>query len=182
MGKIVAFGENTAKRNVDFDEKFAESGLFAALFKEGMGLVKETAAYLDGPGRADSAAMDRNGALLYAKESMSLTTRLMQMASWLLLHRAIGEGEISSEESRSKKNIVPVSAPEMELSAETRALPGALVDLITRTSALQQRIVRLDAALHEKSASPAGINMPDTLETHMARIQSAFEDAPGKAD
>ncbi len=181
MGKVVAFGENAAGRDVDFNEKFAESGLFAALFKEGMGLVKETAAYLDGPGRVDSAGLDRNGALNYAKESMSLTTGLMQMASWLLLHRAIGEGEISSEESRSKKNIVPVSAPEMELSEEIKALPAPLVELITRTSGLQQRIVRLDAALHEKSASAAGAKMPDTLGAHMARIQSAFEDVSDNA-
>ena len=34
-------------------------------------------------------------ALSYASESMRLTTRLMQLASWLLLQRAVAEGELS---------------------------------------------------------------------------------------
>ena len=41
---------------VSFGEKLATSQVFAALFRDGMALVEETAAYLDGPGRQDSSA------------------------------------------------------------------------------------------------------------------------------
>ena len=37
-----------------FKEKLANSQAFLNLFKDGMTLVEETAAYLDGPGRKES--------------------------------------------------------------------------------------------------------------------------------
>ncbi len=173
MGDIVSFGETPQDGSVDFDEKFAASGLFKALFREGMDLVKETAAYLDGPGRSESAALERDGSLNYARESMQLTTRLMQMASWLLLQRAVGEGEISSEESRSKANMVPISEIDVKLSEEAGMLPERLGDLILRAASLQQRIARLDAALVEKAAEAKTVS--DPLNAQLERIQSAFE-------
>jgi hypothetical protein len=36
----------------------------------------------------ESKKLERGATLVYATESMRLTTRLMQVASWLLLHRA----------------------------------------------------------------------------------------------
>ena len=74
---------------VDFMSRFTASEQFDKVFKEGMGLVEETANYLDGPGRQDARLLDRHGAVAYATESMRLTTRLMQLASWLLLQRAL---------------------------------------------------------------------------------------------
>src|SRR5262245_58194103 len=71
---------------VSFGERLAASQAFTALFREGMALVEETAAYLDGDGRQEAKALPRSAALAYATESMRLTTRLMQLASWLLLH------------------------------------------------------------------------------------------------
>ena len=73
---------------LSFASRHAGSEGFKALFKEGMGLVEAAASYLDGPGRQQSRALSRPVALAYATESMRLTTRLMQMASWLLLRRA----------------------------------------------------------------------------------------------
>ncbi|HMO43574.1 MAG TPA: DUF1465 family protein, partial [Phenylobacterium sp.] len=55
---------------------FARSELFDRTFQEGMELVEETAAYLDGAGRQESKRLDRTAALAYAAESMRLTTRL----------------------------------------------------------------------------------------------------------
>ena len=78
---------------VQFSERLTNSAAFGSLFREGMDLVEETAAYLDGAGRAEAKALDRAVSLTYATESMRLTTRLMQLASWLLLHRAVKEGD-----------------------------------------------------------------------------------------
>ena len=87
--------EKLAGETVAFGQKLAASQAFSVLFREGMALVEETAAYLDGAGRQDAKKLDRSAALTYATESMRLTTRLMQLASWLLLHRAVNEGEMS---------------------------------------------------------------------------------------
>src|SRR5437868_14309093 len=95
---------------VSFGEKLAGSQAFADLFRDGMALVEETAAYLDGPGRQDSKRLQRSAALAYATESMRLTTRLMQLASWLLLHRAVKEGEMSLAQASKEKSKVKLSA------------------------------------------------------------------------
>ncbi len=50
-----------------------------------MTLVEETADYLDGDGRHAARELPRPASIVYATESMRLTTRLMQLASWLLL-------------------------------------------------------------------------------------------------
>ncbi len=88
---------------ISFAERAASSDLFKTLFRDGMALVEETAAYLDGEGRDAAKSLPRSAALAYASESMRLTTRLMQMASWLLLQRAVNEGELSQVEALSDK-------------------------------------------------------------------------------
>ena len=82
---------------------FASSEMFSRAFEEGMNLVEETAAYLDGPGREESRQLSRAGAVAYASESMRLTTRLMQVASWLLVQRSVREGEMTPETAAQEK-------------------------------------------------------------------------------
>src|SRR6202030_4651968 len=97
---------------VSFGAKLAGSQSFAGLFRDGMALVEETAAYLDGPGRKESKKLERSAALAYATEKMRLTTRLMQLASWLLLHRAVKEGEMSLAQANKEKAKVKLTAGE----------------------------------------------------------------------
>src|SRR4026207_947897 len=105
---MTATGEKSGKRRdeslVDFLARFTASDQFAGIFKEGMGLVEETANYPDGPGRQDARLLDRTGAIAYATESMRLTTRLMQIASWLPPQRAVSAGEISIEDATREKH------------------------------------------------------------------------------
>src|SRR3954471_7996942 len=115
---------------VSFKERLAGSQAFSALFREGMALVEETASYLDGPGRRESKALERAAALAYATESMRLTTRLMQLASWLLLHRAVNEGEMSLAQASREKAKVKFSAGEAGDPATLALLPQNLNDLI----------------------------------------------------
>src|SRR4029077_12366566 len=112
-----------------FSEKLANSQAFAGLFKEGMALVEETAAYLDGLGRQESKKLDRAAALAYATESMRLTTRLMQLASWLLLHRAVNEGEMSLAQANREKTKVKLSSMDVGDEQTIKLLPDRLQDL-----------------------------------------------------
>ena len=86
-------GANT----ISFAGHAASSPQFKGLYTEGMSLVEETASYLDGAGRVAAKSLPRMASVLYAAESMRLTTRLMQVASWLLLQRAINNGEMTRE-------------------------------------------------------------------------------------
>ena len=113
---------------------------FADLFRDGMALVEETATYLDGPGRQESKKLDRAAALAYATESMRLTTRLMQLASWLLLHRAVKEGEMSLAQANKEKTKVKLVAGRHARSEQSSTLlPEHLRDLIERSATLQTR-------------------------------------------
>ena len=133
---------------VSFGERLANSQVFADLFRDGMALVEETAAYLDGPGRLELKQLERNGALAYATESMRLTTRLMQLASWLLLHRAVKEGEMSLAQASKEKAKVKLSAAEHNDEQNLKLLPEQLRSLIQRSKALQNAVRRLDATIH----------------------------------
>src|ERR1700733_6498521 len=84
-------------------QSFIDSALFERTFDEGMSLVEETARYLDGRGREESRELPRNAALLYAGESMRVTTRLMQAASWLLIQRAVQDGEMQAEDAAGER-------------------------------------------------------------------------------
>src|SRR5688500_10336838 len=133
---------------VSFSEKLASSQAFAGLFKEGMALVEETASYLDGEGRQDSKKLERSAALAYATESMRLTTRLMQLASWLLLHRAVKEGEMTLTQANREKTKVKLTAADPGAEDMIEKLPQQLQDLIARSMSLQTRVRRLDSSIH----------------------------------
>ena len=104
---------------IAFGRRLAGSEAFRAMFKEGMALVEETASYLDGDGRVESRRLTRAGSLAYATESMRLTTRLMQLASWLLLQRAVNDGEMSAEQAHNEK-------AKVKLQERVRKLDGAM--------------------------------------------------------
>src|SRR5579875_2314738 len=106
MGQTVLFKD---EKMVSFGEKLAASEQFLALFREGMDLVSQTAAYLDGDGREEAKHLSRPAAIAYAVESMRLTTRLMQSASWLLLQRAVNEGELTRAEAAAEKRRIRLS-------------------------------------------------------------------------
>src|SRR5665647_2775374 len=137
---------------VSFGERLANSQAFADVFRDGMALVEETATYLDGPGRAESKMLERSAALAYATESMRLTTRLMQLASWLLLHRAVKEGEMSLAQANKEKTKVKLSAVDTHDANNMELLPVMLRDLIERSQNLQGKVRRLDASIHNHDA------------------------------
>lgn len=158
---------------VAFGHKMVASSNFRDLFREGMALLEETADYLDGPGRTESRALSRLGGLAYAAESMKLTTRLMQLASWLLIHRAVNEGEMTETQASREKSKVKLQDPgQGERSTGYDELPEALKALITRSVRLQQRIRHLDGQLSGGAATEAEGRSP--VDEHLARLQAAF--------
>lgn len=158
-----------------FGERLASSSSFKGLFADGMALVEETAAYLDGAGRDDAKRLPRTAALTYASESMRLTTRLMQIASWLLLQRAVNEGEMTQAEAASDKRRTRISwqqAPKETASFET--LPFQLVELIEDSLRLQERIARLDGVISDPRPAVAAAFGPRPIELQMSRLRDAF--------
>lgn len=164
---------------ISFADKLAASDSFKTLFREGMVLVEDSASYLDGDGREDSKRLPRMTALAYAAESMRLTTRLMQLASWLLLQRAVNEGELSPAEALSEKRKVRLVEQEVASNPETFAkLPARLLELVDQSIRLQARIIHIDALLYQaRTPKQPVMPAPRTVESQLALLRSAFETA-----
>jgi regulator of CtrA degradation len=157
---------------VSFSERLASSQAFLILFRDGMALVEETASYLDGPGRLDSKRLERSAALVYATESMRLTTRLMQLASWLLLHRAVKEGEMTLAQASKEKAKVRFASCEPGDPGSIALLPQRLRELIARSVKLQTDVRRLDATMH---ATPPVSAAGNPVGRQLGLLKAAFE-------
>ena len=158
---------------VSFGARLANSQAFATLFREGMALVEETASYLDGPGRQESKDIGRAAALAYATESMRLTTRLMQLASWLLLHRAVKEGEMSLAQAKQEKVKVKLAPVDTTDPNNIELLPKALRDLIARSQQLQSQVRRLDTTIHTPPEVTPSV-VPNPVERQLGLLKAAF--------
>ncbi len=162
-------GTDIARAIVDF----AGSDLFMRTFEEGMGMVEETASYLDGKGRAESRALSREVALAYAGESMRLTTRLMQIASWLLVQRSVFDEEMLPEDAASdkyrlgSKDICRGNAVD-----GSDQLPAKLLDLLDRSRRLYDRVDRLDQQLYMRDGVKPAVAAQ--LGDQMKRLETAF--------
>ena len=105
---------------------------------------------------------------------MRLTTRLMQLASWLLLHRAVKEGEMSLAQANKEKTKVKLAVGEPGDEETLALLPEKLRELIARSTKLQDRVRRLDANIH---APPDSDRAPadNPVERQMGMLKAAFE-------
>ena len=151
---------------VSFGYRLAGSPRFKALFRDGMDLVEQVAAYLDGPGRDEAKRLPKPVAVAYAAESMRLTTRLMQVASWLLVQRAVNEGDMSPDQAEAEKHKVRLCAQEMASGPSLfTQLPALLQELTQRSLRLQNRIVYLDRTLRSpEEALPSAALLGEVSE------------------
>lgn len=162
---------------VSFGERFQSSEQFDHIFKEGMALVERTAGYLDGPGRKEAKGLAGAAGVLYATESMRLTTRLLDLASWLLIRRSLKEGEISEEEAAKKRRRVKLQAFGRPAHVNGYGdLPEGLRALIEESFSLHDRIVALDRALSTPSDPDAvSDRTANPVAAQMSLLESAFQ-------
>jgi len=160
---------------------FAKSELFERTFQDGMELVEDAAAYLDGPGRQESKLLSRNAALVYAGESMRLTTRLMKLASWLLVQRAVREGDMSALDACDARYRLGEddarggdSQPEAAKDPLLTELPNGILSLAVRSERLYERVRHLDRRMY---LEPAGGEQPHPVLSQMDRLRQAFGEA-----
>jgi len=165
--------DSRADVTVPFGNAYAQSAQFDGVFQEGMALVERTAGYLDGPGRKESRKLVAPVSTAYATESMRLTTRLLEVASWLLVQRALKNGEISAEEAerrRGKVKLRPSGRPAHIKHFDQ--LPEALQEMITESFAISDRIQRIDRAMrNDGMVSPVTTN---PVGAQISTIRAAF--------
>ncbi|MCB1427171.1 MAG: DUF1465 family protein [Zhengella sp.] len=149
--------KTTGEGPIRLAERRVFSDRFKPLYAEGMGLVEEAATYLDGDGRRAAKGLSRVGSTLYAAESMRLTTRLMQIASWLLLQRAANSGEMTRDQVAAEKSKVKLDTGSADEGAPGwDELPGTFRDLVRRSLRLQGVVRRMDMEIYGGSREPRG--------------------------
>jgi len=159
---------------ISFAERFAASEQFDEIFREGMALVEKTAGYLDGEGRREAKALGPALAVVYASESMRLTTRLLEVASWLLMRRSLKSGEITKEEARVKRRRIKLaSVGRPEHVKDFANLPSGLRRLIESSFSLNDRIVQIDRALEAPALVVVSSNS-NPVQQQLNRLADAF--------
>jgi len=149
---------------------FAKSELFQRTFQEGMDLVEETASYLDGAGRQASKLLSRSAALAYAAESMRLTTRLMQVASWLLVQRAVREGDMPADAACEDR--YRLGGEEVSRGGDgAEGLPHELMTLLDRSERLYERVRHLDRRMYVEGETEEA---PHPVLSQQDRLKDAF--------
>jgi regulator of CtrA degradation len=105
---------------------------------------------------------------------MRLTTRLLDLASWLLIRRALREGEITDEEAQKKRRRVKLQAfgRPSHVKGYTE-LPQGLQNLIEESFQLHDRISQLDRVL----AKPSAADMPEAAVNPVAQQVGLLERA-----
>ncbi len=155
---------------VSFGDRLAGSTKFDRLFSDGMALVELTAAYLDSDGRAEAKGLHGAASVAYATESMRLTTRLLELASWLLIRRSAKNGEITAQEAAAKRARLKIGGSgRPSHNSQFEALPASLRQLIEESFQLTDRILQLERAI-EAPAGEAG----DPVGEQRARLETAF--------
>lgn len=165
---------------VSFGEHFAASEQFDAVYAQGMELVERTAAYLDGPGRREAKQLNSSVALTYSTESMRLTARLLDLASWLLIRRSLRDGDITEEEARRKRARLKLrSSGRPGHITNFGELPERLQQLIDESFVLSDRIMRIDRSLHPATSSADTAPRPSSnpVAAQIAELQAAFNAA-----
>jgi regulator of CtrA degradation len=153
-------------------EAFVGSQVFERLFSEGMSLVEETAAYLDGPGREAAKALSREQGLKYAAVSMDLSTRLMQAASWLVMQKAVRDGDMTATEASEGRYRL---ARHLPLDTDP-AFDLRFRELATRAGQLFDRILRLDDQLYGEGPKDAANPVSEQIDALKAAAQAGAFD------
>ncbi|MBC2886926.1 DUF1465 family protein [Ochrobactrum sp. CM-21-5] len=160
---------------ISLAERMVFSDSFKPIYAEGMDMVEEAASYLDGEGREEARNLSRVAATLYAAESMRMTTRLMQIASWLLLQRAARNGEMSRQQVSAEKAKVRLDTPSAGEAAQGWSeLPAGFVELVERSMRLQARVRRMDREVYGEVVSLQSMPRGNPVSEQIVLLKTAF--------
>lgn len=174
----VVVGSVGSKDNVtiSFAERFSRSEQFDQIFREGMSLVEATAGYLDGAGRKAAKGLTPSLAVVYATESMRLTTRLLELASWLIVRRSLKHNEITAEEALVKRRRIKLGTVGRPQHVKGYVdLPEGLRELIEKSFALNDRILLLDRALDQPPVAIVKTAEPNPVALQVDALAKAFD-------
>jgi regulator of CtrA degradation len=123
----------------------ADMALFTRTYDETLDLIVEARNYMV-HNRPSARRPRRSGDnLRFSCEALRVTSRLTQVMAWLMLQRAVQDGEISAREACDEKHRLSGQSVCLDESGEEdNEIPAGLRSLLTRSLSLYKRISRLE--------------------------------------
>ncbi|MSO73612.1 MAG: DUF1465 family protein [Alphaproteobacteria bacterium] len=125
--------------------ELANTAFFGRTFDEALALVVEARDYVANRLSTDRETVSLDNQLVCDCETLRMTSRLTHIMAWLLIQRAVHEGEIPPEEAQEEANRLGGHKVCLVEEPETiERLPTRLQSLLTRSHKLFVRVARLD--------------------------------------
>lgn len=142
----------TEHENTDF-EISSSHNLFNFLkksYNEAVYLLTYSRDYFAAKGREDKLKLSREDSIAYTLAMSTITTQLSSVLSWLLMCRAVQEGEVKIEDLNNED----FKMPEFDLGLDDNScfsgLNDTIKEMLTRSSSLYNRIKRMENQIHSK--------------------------------
>jgi regulator of CtrA degradation len=118
---------------------------FNRTYDEALAMVVEARNYMSYVEPRQRRAAKDIPDLKFSCEALRVTSRLTQVMAWLMLQRAVQDGEISAEEACQEDNRLAGHDVCLDTGAEEDdTLPEGLRSLLDRSYRLYQRVSRLE--------------------------------------
>lgn len=124
----------------------AEMAVFTRTYDEALDLIVEARNYMvhSRPAGRRSPRLSGDN-LRLSCEALRVTSRLTQVMAWLMLQRAVQDGEISPQEACDERNRLSGQSVCLDEGAvEDTEIPAGLRSLLNRSLSLYKRISRLE--------------------------------------
>jgi regulator of CtrA degradation len=124
---------------------------FRRTYDETMDLMIEARNYMTYVERRERELAGAVAGLRMSCEAMRVTSRLTQVMAWLMMQRAVHDGEMQPDDALAEAN--RLSGGEVCLDdsySEDQNLPGGLRSLLDRSFRLYQRIARLEEQMVQR--------------------------------
>ena len=145
--------------------------LFDRLFDETIDLIEQTVRYLETGGKTDRFGLPNPMHIVFATESMRLSTQLMQTMAWLMVQKAVRLGEISAQDAANPIHRLGARRACEEPSPDLiHLLPEKLNVLAQMGRKLYFRVGRLDQFLFGEEATPVPDHSQQTAPTDCDRL------------
>lgn len=118
---------------------------FRRTYDETLDLMVEARNYIAYVERRERQRADAMNGLRMSCEAMRVTSRLTQVMAWLMMQRAVHDGEMTPDEALAEANRLSGADVCLDDSfSGDIALPRGLRSLLERSFSLYQRIARLE--------------------------------------
>ena len=118
---------------------------FGGTYDEAMTLMVEARNYICHVEQRERRKVEAVTGLRMSCEAMRVTSRLTQVMAWLMMQRAVHQGEIAPKDALTEENRLSGTDVCLDESfGSDEALPSGLRSLLSRSLNLYQRIARLE--------------------------------------